>query len=733
MRPQFATMARNVLLFMSGSVFGVNAMGATPEVDIAGAPLIGGSCSAQPSFAPGTSSASGEFVAGTKISVGDGFIYQTGFRATKWSGSLKKFKLTLDPVSATTRLDAVAQWDAGEILTGAGGLTGSPEPDARKIFTARFGADRSMTMVEFKWDQLSDDQKALLNTSPADGKADGFGERRLNFLRGARGLEVGQPDGMFRVRDRVLGDIANSNPVYVGAPSPSVPGADYQAFYEANKRRAKAVYVGANDGMLHAFGAADGKELFAYVPNAVMPGMARLTSPQYVHRPYVDGAINIAEARIGAAWKTVLVSGMGGGAQGLFALDVTNPSDFNSGRGTLFEFTDQDDADMGNLAGSAAIAKFKMKSGAGTTEYKYFVVASSGFNNYKDDGPNRFDAAAPGALFLLSLDKSPLEKWQEGVNYFKFKTPIQDTGMQNGLSSPALTLGADGAVRQVYAGDLQGGLWRFDFTGSAPWPSALGTAPYQPIFTARDAQGNRQPITVQPRIAFAPEGGYVVLFGTGKFVENADTAAGNFKTQSFYGIIDSGKAGDRIGGRGELAERTLQKSTIDSADALSIAGDELVRGEGGQGQKGWYFDFLASDRTGERSVTDPLIAHGKLLFNTLIPGSDPCAPGGGRAYILDLLSGLAADRGGTGFLSQIGMMGSPILFENGPAEVGDRNAVGKRVVKKKYSVFNFGTGGAKGTMTSAPDGMGETAVSAGRISWREVLNWPELRDAFHKK
>ncbi|MFD2273241.1 hypothetical protein ACFS07_25075 [Undibacterium arcticum] len=33
--------------------------------------------------------------------------------------------------------------------------------------------------------------------------------------------------------------------------------------------------------------------------------------------------------------------------------------------------------------------------------------------------------------------------------------------------------GSDGAVRYSYVGDLQGNLWRFDFTGDAPWSGAL--------------------------------------------------------------------------------------------------------------------------------------------------------------------------------------------------------------------------------------------------------------------
>ncbi|WP_420799639.1 PilC/PilY family type IV pilus protein [Noviherbaspirillum saxi] len=81
------------------------------------------------------------------------------------------------------------------------------------------------------------------------------------------------------MRKRVLGDIINGNPVFVGAPSTSVQGSGYETFYSKHAGRAKAVYVGANDGMLHAFDATSGLEMFAYVPNALIPGLNRLTSP----------------------------------------------------------------------------------------------------------------------------------------------------------------------------------------------------------------------------------------------------------------------------------------------------------------------------------------------------------------------------------------------------------------------------------------------------------------------
>lgn len=676
---------------------------------------------------------SGVSASSSTITEQGGYVYQPGFDSSKWSGSLRKLRLALDPQTSTIQLASAAEWDAGEILSGVAGQAPVPAPDSRNIYTAKFGSGKLTATIEFKWDKLSGEQKALLNASPVDDMNDGLGEKRLNYLRGTRALELGRKDGVFRPRGSVLGDIINSNSVYVGAPAPATQGADYQKFYEDNKTRTTAVYVGANDGMLHGFDAENGKELFAYVPAAVMPELNQLTLPEYVHRSYVDGVINVGEAKIGATWKTVLASGMGGGAQGLFALDVTNPSDFKNGSGALFEFTDNDDPAMGNLAGAPLIAKFKTRLVKGVPEYKYFVVAAGGFNNYKDDGAGKFDAGAPGAVFLLSLDKVPSERWREGVNYFKFKTPIKESNLPNGLSAPAVVVGSDGAVRHMYAGDLQGNLWRFDFTGTAPWANALGAAPNQPLFAAKDAQGNSQPITTQAKIVFAPRGGYVVLFGTGKFVEQSDSAPGNFRTQSFYAIHDTTRDGDRVTGRGQLAPRTLKKISSASGDALTIAGDAFSYGASEDGKRGWNFDFMESNQTGERVVANPLLVNGQLFFNSLIPAGDPCSGGGGRAYMLDALNGLSPSGTMTGFASQVGLMSAPLLFETGAAQIGERNAIGKRIVKKKYAVFNFGTGGAKGTALPAQRGTVETALPAGRFSWREVLNWPELREAFKKK
>ncbi|MEA5098216.1 MAG: PilC/PilY family type IV pilus protein [Burkholderiaceae bacterium] len=705
---------------------------------------------------------SGVTLTSTKISTDSAYVYQPGFDPSKWSGTLLKLKMSYDSTTnkVTIQDSAYPTWDAGLVLTGkttAAGTTVAPRPlpDERKIYTAKVNADGSLNTVEFLWDNLTSDQQTYLKTSPVSPYAvesDDMGKKRLNFLRGVRSDEIGYTDGIFRSRDRVLGDIVNSNPTWYGAPANYLRGDDYSTFYNNYKNRTKAVYVGANDGMLHAFDADDGKELFAYVPNALIPYLNQLTDSAYVHRPYVDGQMNIVEAKVNGSWKTILVSGFGGGTQGLFVLDVTDPAGFSSGSKAIWEFTDKDDVDMGNLMSAPVVQKFRIaKNADGTGVYRNFVVIASGYNNYKDDGFSNASSttdAGKGVLFLLSLDKPTGEAWQAGTNYYKFKTPVSDTSLPNGLSSPAVVAGNDGAVRFIYAGDLQGNLWRFDFTGTAlSWTSPGST----PLFVAKDASANRQPITQQPKVILAPGGGYVVLFGTGKFVENADLVATKFKTQSFYAIYDT--TYDNVSGRSKLAQRTLTKVT-GSDDAFTFSGDTFAYGTSSTSKMGWYFDFynsgtssvtacttsLSSCGTGERSVTDALVAYGNLFVNSLVTGSNPCEKGGGRTYGLCALSGFPFDSNGncitdgsgiSGYISDVGMLSSPVMFDIGTT-ISDRDSVGQSEVTKKYAIFNFGTGGSAGTAATAKssggsDFTGSFKKVAKRLSWREVLNYDELR------
>ena len=687
------------------------AWGGVPPVQIAQSPLLQG--------VTGTSAMA---LSSTRLTSGGSFLYQAGYEATRWSGSLMKFGISLAS-DGSVQLDVLPKWDARDILSGQKNVPALPLPELRKIYTSLPGS--LPAMVEFKWDKLADSQRAALDVSPADGSKDGLGAQRLDFLRGMRSKEIAQPQGIFRVRDGVLGDIVNSNVIHVGAPAQDGGGAeDYLKFYEAHKNRARAVYVGANDGMLHAFDAKDGTELFAYVPQMLVPNLPQLSRPDYVHRPYVDGMIAVGEAQVQGKWKTVLAAGMGGGGQGVFALDISDPAEFSSGAGLLWEFTDRHDADMGNVFNVPVIARFRTKLSAGIPEFRHFVVVASGLNNYLDDG--YANPLAPSALFLLSVDKQPAEAWQLGVNYFKFNKPILDVALPNGLSPPALVLGDDGAVRYALAGDLQGNLWRFDFSGSAPW--AKENQSTKPLFIAVDNQQRRQPITTQPRVVFAPGGGYVVLFGTGKFLELADSDPAGFARQSFYGIYDALQASYAVKDREQLALRTLAKA----GEVLTFAGQEFSYGTASGDRRGWYFDFPESDKTGERSTSNPLVEAGRLVFNSLIPCAAPCLEGGGRSYVLDALRGMPIEKNTSGMMSRLGMLTAPAMLETSVTS-SNRNAFGKAIVLRKSAVIHAGRGGAKGSVAAgqgdAEGGLASVGLPAMRFSWREILRWQEIRMA----
>lgn len=583
------------------------------------------------------------------------------------------------------------------------------------------------TLLPLHWPRLDAGQRSIF-----DGQ-DGLGQARIDYLQGERAREVGQPGGVLRRRTGTLSAAPYGNLVYVGTPSLGVAGADYALHRKLLQARRKMLYLGANDGLLHGFDARTGSEMFAYLPQALLRGAAGSASTHYGLEPLLDGAAASAEVLVLGRWKTVLVSGMGGGAQGLFALDVTDPERFAQ-TGALWEFGDRDDSTMGNLRAAPGFARLKMSASDGLPVYRDFVLVSSGYNNTLDDGNALGKPAA--AIFLLALDKPPGMPWQLGSNYYRLKVPLVladggdgDAGVAaQALAPPALVAGNDGALSYAYAGDLQGNLWRIDFSGGPPWSDGGAR---KLIFVARDAQGVRQPITQQVKVAYAPGGGYLLLFGTGKLVEAADTWPSALLPQSLYAVHDDLSELAPTRSRGSLEQRSLGVS----ADAYAVTGAELryanAATDDAGAKHGWYLDLMDTAQTGERSIQSPVLAAGQVFFNTVLPGRDACARPATRLYVLDVLSGFAADAVGsiqpgavTGRLLD-GLARAPPLVLEIKSSVGMAGATGRAEGRKQFAVIQPGLQGAAIKVVSAP-------LPARRLSWREVANWRELHEATKK-
>lgn len=653
----------------------------------------------------------------------EAYWFQTQLRLADGSMSLSRTAFALGADGAL--LPGKPWWRAG--------AQDKPVPDGtpaplRPVYTL----DAKGALMPLAWTRLDAEQRSAFNGG------DGQGEVRLAYLLGQRTHEVGQPGGFLRRRSGSLGAAPYGNLLYVGAPRLGMPGAGYGAHRKALLQRRKMLYLGANDGLLHAFDARTGSEVFAYLPQALLHAAAAVASTHYSPGPLLDGAAATAEVLASGHWKTVLAAGMGGGAQGVFALDITDPARFAQDGG-LWEFTDRDDRLMGNVRAPPSFARINMGGKEGAPSYRDVAIVASGYNNHADDGKDTTAPAAAAAMFLLALDKAPGTPWLLGSNYFRLKVPVASGGgghetdedtdaVLHALGPPAVVPGGDGVLAYLYAGDLQGNIWRLGMAGGPPWKEGQGR---KLVFVARDAQGRRQPVTQQPSVAYAPGGGYVLLFGTGKLVEAADTWPAAFLSQSFYAVHDDLRETSPTRSRADLEPRSLGEAV----GGVRVDGAEL-RYTGSEAMRGWYLDFLHTAQTGERSINSPVLAAGKVLFNTVLPGRDPCTKPATRLYVLDVLSGFAADGAGvvqagaqTGRLFD-GLARAPPLALELNSTVGAATVAGRAEGRKELAVLQPGLpGAASGTVlkvVSAP-------LPARRLSWREVANWRELHEAAKKK
>jgi type IV pilus assembly protein PilY1 len=668
------------------------------------------------------------------------FLAQFNTLNNRWSGDLKSFKLNeqgeLSPNytwSAATKLEQIPA-------------------SSRHIFTYD---DNLHKGVPFSWNTLSEFQKNDLRINPdgssSDANNDAKSKARLKFLRGERNNEVsssGSKRGTFafRHRPKLLGDIIHAAPVFVGTPelfwpniAPFPTGSQsYNSFKVGNaKTRKGVVYSGANDGFLHGFYSADGREALAYMPNNIFSnntstssrGVHYLTDTNYSHRYYVDMPLTVSDVYIKKGnspeqWRTILIGGGRKGSRGLFALDVTNPTQFtqtapNADKLVLWEFDQNDDPNLGYTFSKPSIAL--MNNG------RWAAIFGNGYNNTGD---------GTASLFIVFLDGGENGTWEKGTDYLNITTKVGSSSANcddcNGLSTPqAIDIDGNQVIDRIYAGDLEGNLWAFDVSSNDEnnWGIAYGNINTpKPLFIAQH-NNKPQPITLKPIVVKHPEaiGGapdVLVFFGTGQYLTDLDPA--DEDTQSFYGVWDQGNHSLTPN---NLVEQTFLTGTFrnnntDVTQNVRVLTDKPIDY---QTKKGWYINLTLA--SAERVIVDPDIRGGLLFFNTWIPDSSPCG------------------EGGSGFLMSVNQVNGGRTTEatfdlDGDGEVNDDDLV-TTADGESYApsgqVFNLGLPASSSFLnnqqytpgTSAPEGSTNppihtraiTAIGVpktGRLSWQEL-------------
>lgn len=581
-------------------------------------------------------------------------VFQATYVAGLWTGNVAAYPV-VNKVTSTT-----PDWNAN---------AGIPDTN-RKVFTS----DGSQGLA-FPASATQAQLDALVRTG-ADTNYPVTGENNAAYIAGTRTLEKAN-GGKLRDRTNLLGDIVSSSPAYVS--------------------NTDTVYVGANDGMLHAFDAADGRELFAYIPNGISwSGLASLSRPDYSHRYFVDGPI-VVSSLAQTPGENILVGALGKGGKGLFALDVTAPASF--GTGDFKWEIDGTDADMGLVQSKPIIAQLNN----GVTA----LIVSNGVNSTNGHA----------VLMVYNLDTgAPITKIDTGVG-----SAVTDSADSNGLSAPvAWDADGNGTVDYVYAGDMLGNVWKFNLGASSPgdWSVANGGEPlFQATHTAADGTVTRQPITSGMTVALHPKTFKTWLFfGTGRLMTVGDMS--NYEVQSLYGIIDDGTELVRDGDDANLTMRTLQ--------AAGTSGGRPVRAFQAKealpfGSKGWYVDLLNPPNAtveGERVVSDTQLLGDVLVVSSVVPLASACDPNG-RGYLngLDAFTGTSSepslfDLNGNGIFTDDTITNGDTKLPVGSVDLG----VGMPTLADLLRGLAV-LGGSSGNTGSVP--IRETR-NVGRVSWREV-------------
>ncbi len=748
-----------------------------------------------------------------------GRVYRARFDNSDWHGELLSFKLDGNTLSKTP------EWDASAIINTQTPINRVIlTKDSADGIPFRYASLTGNTTSP----PAAGTQQFMLNQNVA-GVTDNCGPERLDYLRGDKTNEgasgtfscaAGTSITKFRQRNKsVLGDIVSSTPIFIGSPEAGVSDATdpgYSAFRTANLNRKRVIYVGANDGTLHGFDASidfsppnensgintadSGKEVLGYVPSAVFPNLSKLADQSYNgnHRFFVDDSPMSADVDIGSGspdWRTAVVGSMGPGGKGFFALDVTNPANFseaNAANLLLWEFTE---ADMGfafnrpainsNSGQSKQIVKLKIN---GATQWA--VIVGNGYNS-----PN-----GKAALYVLFIKEGIDGTWGAGDFVKIVADASSSAGYDNGLSTPMpMDTNNDGFVDTAYAGDMKGNMWKFSIgevmvvdpaTGNLvskngvtgdpnTWKvafSSLGcgdnvnviTKPVStclPLFKARNDANQVQPIFWPPEVVFHPIQGQMVLFGTGKYIENADL--NNSDIQSFYGIWDRDD-GTKVGSRAtDLLKQNFSATTCTTAqlsnpqpgDACTVnntAGTFRISTAKTVNWRtnptstpapqpanctpaatcngthlGWYIDTISPK---ERITGIPKPRNGSVFFNTLIPPDSDCSKPTGFLAALNIGSG--------------GMLTNRVFNTNGNTVISkiddfaaaalqiEASIGGTTIVKLKTSGGGGGGGCLPGDLSCVrcPDGKPAIGINpntglpicdlpgVGRLSWREVLS-----------
>ncbi len=612
---------------------------------------------------------------------------------------------TLTPAGVCTTIYETLELEEIDPVFEAGSVLADRDPATRKIFTY-VDKDSDGLVDEVSYNHLdSTDEAVVFNTASSSVLNSYFGvadvstwdwlgatggttraDNLINYIRGTDSIAL---------RNRTLsgetwklGDIINSTPVTVSRPAENYhiiyKDESYQTFYNEFKDRETVIYVGANDGMLHAFTSwkynkstggyenpypSDtsgdssyianeeiGDELWAYIPQSVLPHLKWYAYPGYTHTYYVDLMPKVADVKIFADdthytdadtdlnWGTILLVGLNMGGKEIVAdgtktfypsyacLDVTEPRSPK----LLWERA------YTNLAMSRSVPAIVR------VEDEWFAVFGSGPTEY--DGTSANDAY----VFVVNLKTGePYKKAGAAADEHWLFGPLESKAFIN--SPVALDKSLNNNVDAIYFGETyetpsgaEKGRghkitipcttcnWNSGFTGNVVYDDT--TADWEShVFFDTD-----RPVTAPMSLSVDRHNNAWIFFGTGRYIGDADKTDNS--QQYFYGVKDPFFNQDQSSYYHDFTTSlTLDRGDLFNANGIQVTTSKRVLDSSGsdygtngtwadlltdaQNADGWYIS-LAATSPSERVVSKPAVLGGTVFVPSFTPSADVCGFGG---------------------------------------------------------------------------------------------------------
>ena len=487
------------------------------------------------------------------------FVYQSTFEYEtdkQWKGSLKKYQLNTDGTFGSVL------WDAADKLN-------SKTSSTRNIWTSVIGTGYN-NFTTANRDLLK--SKMFPNITPTDTEVDNL----INFIRGIDTYDQDADNNKTETIHK-LADIYHSDLIVVANPEASAVDDNTSNFQKKDSyyrlqnnynnfksgatcggpcaNRAEIIYAGANNGILHAFKASDGEELWGYIPPNVLGVLEKIPSSKanstnaiygidgspVAKDIYFDDTPN--DGKDNPRWRTILLSGLGAGGKGMFALDVTDPNSPTH----LFAFNnDETNKFVEHWDVNASKFEFGYVSGNIAPEYDYSKLGETWSTpriiRIKVDGKDRWVAVFGGgynggvnpnvgsAVFVIDLEN-------EGkvLKVIDIKDEAA-SDIANSLPADLSVITTDGTNKAnyngalIYATDLEGKITKIDLTEDFVTDTDQNSSTYNSIirsdasdkeihqttlFTAEATSANGRNIFTRPEVTINSDNNLWLYFGTG--------------------------------------------------------------------------------------------------------------------------------------------------------------------------------------------------------------------------